>query len=287
MDDHTQPQQVPQQSQLSLPGRAPMLALAAMLVLVGAIGIFTMHQYQQYMALIENPRVATAVLGEKSSASCLPTSAVEKSLREKNRTVTLFAPDKSYTLPLSSIAACVQFVGCGGEGVACKDVTTNVDTACVSSYLEKNPEIATSRKVVSGEGASAQVRIQDWTVDTEALVNQLKEAISKEVSYCDVTGEKDARTNIGNIQLVVMNTTPGVEEDFAQQFVEIDKSKAELYLWDKGNYKTFALKRGTRLPREAIYRLGNVNLSSLMQSQRDVEAIKEQTQDSTYVVVHD
>lgn len=281
-------QQVIPETQLSLPAPVPRLALLAMLVLVGGIGLFTLGQYQYYATTLQNERMATAVLGAQDTAACVPVTTVSKSFKEKNRTVTLFAPDKSYAFPLDSIAACVQFTGCAsGTGVACKDVATTVDTACISTYLKNNPEVATSRKVVSGEGASAQVRIQDWTVDTEVLATQIKDAVTKEVSYCDVTGEKDGRTNIGNIQLAVTNAKPGVEEDFATQFVEIDKSRAELYLWNKGSFKTFSIKSGVRLPKEAIYRIENVQFSSFMQSQQDTSYIQKQTQKGEYIVVHD
>jgi len=231
----------------------------------------------------------TQVLGEKAAESfqCLPSTTFDKFFADSEKSITLYAPDKTVSFPLSALKKCFTATGCNQAGFSCSVGKVQLVVSCANEYFKKFPLGVEQYRVITGAGASAQVRIQDWEVNYDNLVEQLNTVIAKGISYCQVEGLQEApRQNLGTIQLVVADETPGMMAgSFTERFIEIDASKSKLYYWNKGQYQTFSLTHGVRLPKEGIYLRDNVTLRQIIGSV-DVSYIEKNTQSTDYVVVH-
>ncbi len=232
----------------------------------------------------------TQVLGAKDAkqTQCIPSETIEKFLGDTKKTVTLYAPNKSVTIPLEPLMSCFQSTGCDAAEFSCNDGKISLVESCVSAYFQKYPLEVEQTKLVSGAGAVAQVRVQDWTVNYANLAEQLSKAVSEEVKYCQVEGKADqSRQNIGNIQLVVADELPGMQgQVFTKRFIEVDESKRKLYFWNDGIYQTVSLSISGRLPKEGVYLKSSVDFSKLVGSV-DAAFLTRNSQDSDFVVIHE
>ena len=231
----------------------------------------------------------TQVLGEKAADSfqCLPSTSFDKFFTDADKSITLYAPNKTVSFPLSALKQCFTATGCDQAGFTCSIGKVQLATSCAREYFKKFSLGVEQYRVITGSGASAQVRIQDWEVNYDNLVEQLNTAIAKGISYCQVAGLQEAtRQNLGTIQLVVADETPGmVAGSFTERFVEIDASKGKLYYWNKGQYQTFALIHGARLPKEGIYHQKDISLGQII-GFVDVSYIEKDSEPTDYVIVH-
>lgn len=229
------------------------------------------------------------VLGERafSQFQCVSKEQIQGFLKTSGKTVTLYAPDRTEVVPLDALVGCFTATGCELENFSCEDGAVNVLTQCVQQYFEANPLGAETTRVITGAGASVQVRTHDWSVNYENLAAQLNDAVNKEIDYCQLTGVTESgRKNIGNIQLIVADEFPSViDSSFTAKFLEIDASKEKAYLWEKGIYQTFKLQYGARVPEESIYQKKQVDLQRLLQS-TDLAYVNKQLGETEFVVVH-
>ena len=237
------------------------------------------------------------VLGAKTSETptpevskpfqCIDSDTFTKFLKETQKTVTLYAPDKTVTLNMEPLKECFVATGCDADNFRCTSGVVTMNTQCLADYFKKYPLQVTETKILSGEGASVQVRVQDWMVNYDNLAEQLKGAVEKEVTYCQVQGlEEQTTANIDNIQLVVTDDTPNVEGSFTTKpFIEIDASKEKLYFWNDGIYQTFPINRGARLPKEGIYSRKAIDLKKILEGIH-ADFISRNTKATDYVIVH-
>jgi len=263
-------------------------SVVAVLAISSVIGLFWMvgDGVVRYASIYYGQ---SQVLGERASSQfrCIAQDQITKYLTDAKKSITVYSPDRSETLSLNALASCFTSYGCDEEGFSCEGGQVNLVQTCAQAYFQKNPLGAETVEVVSGAGASVQVKTHDWSVNYENLAAQLDDAVTKEVSYCQLLGVGEStRQNIGTIQVVVADEQPSVvDTNFAEVFLEIDASKEKVYLWNKGVYQTFTMVQGARAPSEAIYLRKNVDLSKLVGS-ADLEYMVKQLSDSSFVVVH-
>jgi hypothetical protein len=218
--------------------------------------------------------------------SCLPQTKLSEALKIGERTVTLYAPDKTLTLSLEPFVSCIVNTGCETAGNACSNVKTTMDVSCLDAYFKQYPLTLTTTTLLTRNDISVKVRKEDWAVNYKDLAVQLADAYSKEISYCQLTGEtKLPKKNIANLQLTVSDASPSVEESFTKRFIEIDKSKQLLYFWNDGVYQPYYIKKGTRLPSQQIYLRKDIDIEKILQS-IDAGYVLRNSSSTDYVIVH-
>lgn len=259
------------------------LAVSSVLALTWNVGKNVVDYASLYS---ERP---SQVLGEatKSNFQCISEEKFTEFLSQTDKTITLYAPNKSINLPLAPLLSCFAATGCDSAEFSCGEGKVSLVEACVAEYFQKHPLEVEQTKIVSGVGAVAQVHIQDWTVNYANLAEQLSKAVTEEIKYCQVEGKAEqTRQNIGNIQLVVADELPGMKgNDFTKRFIEVDTSKGKLYFWNEGVYQTLSLVHGARLPKEAIYKRSSIDLSKVVSSV-DAAFLERNSEAGDYVVIH-
>jgi hypothetical protein len=268
-----------------LQGRFSVIAIFALSSVVGLFWVVG-GGVVQYASIYYGQ---SQVLGESASSQfqCIPLTQINQFFKAAKKTVTLYAPDSSESFPLSVVSKCFIASGCNEPSFSCEGGQVNIVQSCVQEYFKKNPLGAETTRVVTGAGASVQIKTHDWSVNYENLAAQLDDAIFKEISYCQLMGAGEpSRQNIGSIQLVVADEQPSiVDATFAEKFLEIDASKEKVYLWQKGVYQTFSLTMGARTPAEAVYSKKDIDLAKLIGS-GDLEYINKRIDENGFVVVH-
>jgi hypothetical protein len=266
------------------------VVIAVGFLVFSLLGTFKIYQSYSMQFTPQNE-----VLGAKTESpndvvaanSCLPQTKISEALKVGERTVTLYAPDKTLTLSLEPLVSCIVNTGCETSGTSCSNVKTTLDAACLDDYFKQYPLSLTTTVLLTQNDISVKVRKEDWAVNYKDLAAQLADAFSKEVSYCQLTGEtRLPKKNIANLQLTVSDASASVEESFTKRFIEIDKSKMLLFFWNDGIYQPYYIKKGTRLPSQQIYLRKDIDIQKILQS-IDAGYVLRNSESTDYVVVHE
>lgn len=232
---------------------AGVVLAASLLVATGVV------VYQQYKDITAQP---SQVLGTSAAAPvgrCTDASIMNQSIIDVDRTITLYAPDKTVTLGLGQLAKCIVVENCTEDAQACGTSSLYVKPACVAEYLNTYTIGLVTETQLSGKNTVVSLRKEDWQVNTGDLSQQIAAAIEKEVTYCQIVGQVESnKKNIGNLQVAVSNDLPSMKGTFSDHFIEVDKSRRMLFYWNDKVYQVFSIPNSVRLPTDGIYQASEV-----------------------------
>ncbi len=284
MEEVQTPVLLPEMQAAKKQSKMPFLALFAALIMVLGVGYMTYSLYSSYQQNLS--KIAQGVLGASSTQACSSPDIQKLVLMEQKRTVSLYAPNKTFMFPISEVFSCITVAPCGRDPLQCKESKVSVNAECIADYLKKNPNVANTTKIMTGEGQVVQVRREDWTVNLQTLAEQLQDILQKGIAPCDFVEGAQVRANLGAIQLSVEDRTPAISENFAERFIEIDRSLGRVYFWNKGIFQTLTATKLGNIPGEKIARRNAVDLSKFL-SKEDAEFLQKNTQAEDFVVIHE